>query len=60
MTNLDIFLAKKEFNKWLNKLSETEKLLIIEMLDEARELGYDKGFRDCEILKANNNERFRN
>ena len=45
MTNLEIFKAKAEFNKWLNELTETEKLLIMEMLDEARQIGYDKGIK---------------
>ena len=40
MTNLEIFIAKQEFNKWLTELNETEKLLIMEMMDEAWELGY--------------------
>lgn len=47
MTNLEIFKTKAEFNKWLNELTETEKLLIMEMLDEARELGYDKAIDDA-------------
>ena len=47
MTNLEIFKAKQEFNKWLKELTETEKLLIIEMMDDARELGYDKGIEDA-------------
>ena len=47
MTNLEIFKTKQEFNKWLKELTETEKLLIMEMMDEARELGYDKGIKDA-------------
>jgi hypothetical protein len=47
MTNLEIFKAKQEFNKWLKELTETEKSLIMEMMDEARELGYDKGIKDA-------------
>jgi hypothetical protein len=47
MTNLEIFKAKQEFNKWLKELTETEKLLIMEMMDEARELAYDKGIKDA-------------
>jgi hypothetical protein len=46
MTNLEIFKTKQEFNKWLKELTETETLLIMEMMDEARELGYDKGVKD--------------
>lgn len=49
MTNLEIFKAKQEFNKWLKELTENEKLLIMEMMDEARELGYDKGFKDAQL-----------
>jgi hypothetical protein len=47
MTNLEIFKAKQEFNKWLKELTETEKLLIMEMMDEARELGYDEATKDA-------------
>jgi hypothetical protein len=48
MTNLEIFKTKQKFNKWLKELTETEKLLVMEMMDEARELGYDKGVHDVE------------
>jgi hypothetical protein len=47
MTNSKIFKSKQEFNKWLKELTETEKLLIMEMMDEAREWGYDEGFMDA-------------
>ena len=47
MTNLEIFKSKQEFNKWLKELTESEKLLIIQMMDDARELGYDKGVEDA-------------
>ena len=46
MTNLEIFKSKQDFNKWLLQLTESEKLLIMEMMDEARELGYGKGVKD--------------
>lgn len=51
MTNLEIFKTKQESNKCLKKLTETEKLLIIQMMDEARELGYDKGIEDANSKK---------
>ena len=46
MTNLEIFETKRDFNKWLSELTESENLLVMEMMDEARELGYDKGIKD--------------
>jgi len=47
MTNLDILEAKREFNKWLKELTESENLLLMEMMKEARELGYDEGQKDA-------------
>lgn len=47
MTNLEIFKTYQFYNKWLKELTEDEKLLIMEMMDEARELGYDKGIKDA-------------
>ena len=41
LTLLEIFETKQAFNKWLKELTETEKLLILEMMDEARKLGYE-------------------
>lgn len=43
MTNLDVFEAKKQHNKWLNELSESEKKLIMDMLEEIRNMGYNEG-----------------
>jgi len=39
MTTLEILEAKQESNKWLKELTSTERLLIIEMMDEAMEIG---------------------
>ena len=47
MTNLDILEAKREFNKWLKELTESENLLLMEMMDEAREMGYNDGQKDA-------------
>ena len=47
MTNLDILEAKREFNKWLKELTESENLLLMDMMDEARELGYNDGQKDA-------------
>ena len=47
MTNLDVFEAKREYNKWMKDLSEIEKQLIMEMLDEVREMGYNDGQKDA-------------
>lgn len=55
MTNLEIFETKAEFNKWLNELTEIEKLLIIEMLNEARELGKENiNTASCQITAMDN------
>ena len=50
MTNQEIFEAKKEFNKWLKELTESELNLIIEMLNEAIEEGYKEGNSDAHSL----------
>ena len=47
MTNLDILETKREFNKWLKELTESENLLLMDMMDEARELGYNDGQKDA-------------
>ena len=47
MTNLDILEAKREFNKWLKELTESENLLLMEMMDEAIEMGYNDGQKDA-------------
>jgi hypothetical protein len=47
MTNLDILEAKREFNKWLKELTESENSLLMDMMDEARELGYNDGQKDA-------------
>ena len=47
MTNLDILETKREFNKWLKELTESENLLLMEMMDEAREMGYNDGQKDA-------------
>ena len=47
MTNLDILEAKREFNKWLKELTENENSLLMDMMDEARELGYNEGQKDA-------------
>ena len=39
MTNEEIFESKAYFNKWLKELTKDEELLIIDMLEEAREDG---------------------
>ena len=44
----NIFDTKKEFNKWLKELTESEVSLIIEMMNEASQLGYDSGMRDAQ------------
>ena len=46
MTNREIFESKSHFNKWLKELTESEILLIIEMLNEARHEGFAEGY-DC-------------
>ena len=45
-TNKELFNTQAEFNKWLKELTEDEKNLVITLMDEARELGYDKGVND--------------
>jgi len=47
MTNQEIFDFKKEFNKWLKELTESELQLIIEMLDNVRKQGYEEGQSDA-------------
>ena len=47
MTNLDILEVKREENPWLKELGENEKTLLMQMMDEARERGYDSGMRDA-------------
>lgn len=47
MTNQEIFDFKKEFNKWLKELTESELQLIIEMLDNAKKQGYEEGQSDA-------------
>lgn len=47
MTNLDILEVKREENPWLKELGESEKTLLMQMMDEARELGYDSGMKDA-------------
>lgn len=47
MTNLNILEAKRESNKWLKELTESENLLLIDMMEEARELGYSDGQKDA-------------
>ena len=47
MTNLDILEAKRESNKWLKELTESENILLMEMMEEARELGYNDGQKDA-------------
>lgn len=42
-TNQDIFESKAYYNIWLKELTESELSLIIEMMDEARELGIKEG-----------------
>ena len=44
----EIFKSKTEFNKWLKELTENERLLIIEMLNEARHKGFTEGY-ECAI-----------
>lgn len=48
MSNEEIFKSKAEFNKWLKELTENERLLIIEMLNEARREGFTEGY-ECAI-----------
>lgn len=48
MTNEQIFESKAEFNKWLKELTESEKKLIIDMLNKARSEGFKEG-RECAI-----------
>ena len=47
MTNLDILEVKREENPWLKELSESEKSLLMQMMDEASQLGYDAGMKDA-------------
>lgn len=63
MKNLEIFETKQEYNKWLKELTESEKLLILEMMDEAREIGYEKGYFDsqkeaCQEIRDNYHPNF--
>jgi len=48
MSNEEIFVNKAEFNKWLKELSQTEKKIIIEMLNEARHEGFAEG-HECAL-----------
>jgi hypothetical protein len=47
MTNLDVFESKRECNNWLKELSEIETLLVMDMLDEVREIAYNEGQKDA-------------
>jgi hypothetical protein len=47
MTNLDVFESKRECNNWLKELSEIQTLLVMDMLDEVREIGYNEGQKDA-------------
>lgn len=47
MTNLDVFEVKRDYNKWLKQLTESEQNLIMEMLEEVREMGYNDGQKDA-------------
>ena len=44
MTNQEIFESKKDYNKWLKKLTKEELNMLIEMMDEARNDGYNEGW----------------
>lgn len=46
MTNYEIFTAQRECNKWLSSLTEIETNLIMLMMDDAREYGYDLGAKE--------------
>ena len=46
MTNQEIFDKEKEFESWLKWLTKQQESLIIKMMDEARQLGYDAGIKD--------------
>jgi hypothetical protein len=47
MTNLDVFEAKRDYNKWLKELTQSEMQLIMEMLEEVRQIGYNDGQKDA-------------
>ena len=51
MSNEEIFASKAYFNKWLKELTEHEKQLVIEMLNEARHEGFTEG-HEC-VLDEN-------
>jgi len=46
MTNYEIFTAQREHNQWLSSLTEIETNLIMLMMDDARECGYDLGAKE--------------
>lgn len=48
MTSEELFESKSYFSKWLNELTLIEKELIIDMLNEARSIGFDEGY-NCAI-----------
>ena len=48
MTNEEIFAAKANLNKCLYKLTALQEELILEMLSEARELGFVEGWETAE------------
>lgn len=48
MTNIDIFNTAAQFNKWLNELTEPEKDLVLQMMQDAR----GEGFNESESLKS--------
>jgi hypothetical protein len=43
MTDEEIYASKAYFNKWLKELTESEKELVLEMLNEARYEGFREG-----------------
>lgn len=43
----EIFNTKSEFNKWLTILTESEKALVIEMIQEGIDDGYSGGYNDA-------------
>ncbi len=45
MTNQEILDKEKEFEDWLKRLTKQQESLIIKMMNEARELGYDSGMK---------------
>jgi hypothetical protein len=50
MNNIEFFKEKEKKYEFLNKLSKNKKNIIISILDEIREIGYNDGKIESESL----------